>query len=1196
MNKPTFYDNIISSENLYKAIYAVDSYITEKNLLSAKDRRTLLYLRDKFSFTFNGLISQTIEECRNRLTKILNHNDILFDVEVYFKLKKFDPESENDAGHVEYRPMHTAPLIDQICMAALLIPLMFDDKDGKRELSELSQLIPTNFFGNIPSRKVSRLFVDWREKYSQYSKTVNAKSREYLRTHEYDSEISFDLKDFFPSIDPKYIFDFIYRRLSNRYSDEKPRGRKNGDGNFSDRECLKVVLTKLLYFSISKENLCGWETIYYKGNLNDLKQEGEPFFMTRGVAQGLPQSYFFGNLCMIEVAQEMKKIQKLNNSEAFFYVDDSVVFARDISKTNFKNIIDSLNEAVGKLRGSEADEPVLSENYLSFSKRIKYQIQFHPDGKSEICDIEDSFSGVGNLYLAEKPVYHGGWLNGSVDILDDNVSFKKLQALEHCIDNEIKYTRNRDEGKEVNIRDWKEIRLKWLYRYKRFFIFRKRVLQIRLQGFTEEVLAEFYRFFKEVIPFSSYSERRDDKTNISLLKKKMIEIFDSFEEDIMQSEIQLMFKEMPNEWKKTLRDDVSRFEQIVSSYGKDGSQTKLNSKYLYYTYVTSYLADDYGDIVDEYESLRKIIISNLPTYNTTQIINFLRRGDNSDRCSSFWYSLAPLRVMLDKKHAKNETDSATADAGNQISESSAPTFPCWASFIFYSSEDFRRRILNCYFSLLCNVPVNDSLAIVKTSIKPILYFELRILAYLRNRCCNTQNFFNFVRDIDEHDLNENMDVDLGILEALGIFRQRVSDPKLIDQLIQTHRLVRSLWHNGSKFLNSYTLHNQEHAVNLIKNVTKLINCIDFLNIKGYDYFLLFCACYLHDISMVIHPTVRQFCDSTSDSDEILSKWQKEIRILGGEIDKNLRLGQTTSAKVKEIRTKLARNLIAVFNDVFDFYEGKVRSQHAFASARYIRQWSRGMLSFISNADLQFIADVSESHGWDIAEIYNRKSKATDDLVSFKYMTILIRLADLLDLANDRIDYFLLKENHSQMNLTSLFHWISHLVTDRFELDVDFNSDKSNLHGDTIKEQIFLNIFLNSDLKAPVETEGESCKLYVPEFTHCSLKRLPVDNETYECMDFNLQDGNLTERRCKHCAAISTTHTSSNQKKRCPLVCLWMTKRHEWLFVEFARLSNYLNSVNSDLIDSSIHVRYIFKDVRDLDDEFRDDIIAYLSAR
>lgn len=45
-----------------------------------------------------------------------------------------------------------------------------------------------------------------------------------------------------------------------------------------------------------------------------------------------------------------------------------------------------------------------------------------------------------------------------------------------------------------------------------------------------------------------------------------------------------------------------------------------------------------------------------------------------------------------------------------------------------------------------------------------------------------------------------------------------------------------------------------------------------------------------------------------------------------------------------------------------------------------------------------IAKVSESHGWDSIHVYSLKSEAKEELVSIKYMMILIRMADLLDLA------------------------------------------------------------------------------------------------------------------------------------------------------------------------------------------------------
>lgn len=89
------------------------------------------------------------------------------------------------------------------------------------------------------------------------------------------------------------------------------------------------------------------------------------------------------------------------------------------------------------------------------------------------------------------------------------------------------------------------------------------------------------------------------------------------------------------------------------------------------------------------------------------------------------------------------------------------------------------------------------------------------------------------------------------MKVLEIYHSFVKDPVSIDKLIITHKYTCDVWKNGSKHLYFYTLHNQEHAIVLIQNIVKLIHAIDFLKISAIDYYILFLACYLHDISMVI---------------------------------------------------------------------------------------------------------------------------------------------------------------------------------------------------------------------------------------------------------------------------------------------------------------------------------------------------------
>lgn len=574
--------------------------------------------------------------------------------------------------------------------------------------------------------------------------------------------------------------------------------------------------------------------------------------------------------------------------------------------------------------------------------------------------------------------------------------------------------------------------------------------------------------------------------------------------------------------------------------------------------------------INEYEALSKIVRRTRPFRNSEKFINDIK--NKAPNSNDFWMLFPFL---------KNVIDGGTGDKFNADCE-----FPNWCGFIFRNSDNFKRKILNCCFSFACNILPGDNLSILRTDIKPIKYFELRVISMLRNIHMDIYDFFNFISTIDPSDLTERIDIDLGILEALGIFRQKIQNPKKIDKLIQTHRLVKSLWHNGSKFLNAYTLHNHEHAINLIKNVIRLVNNVDYLNLKSNDFFLLFNACYLHDISMVIHPNVALFNDSNTKADQLISKWFKRTLTFNEKIDYAFNSEKFNMKEIHRVRQDIGLSLVEAFHDIFDFFENKVRQPHAFESARCIRNWQDGMLSFLSELEVETIATISDSHGWDTTDVYGLKSSAKDELVSLKYMMILIRLADLLDMANDRIDYFLLKQNRSQMSPVSRYHWISHLITDKYELDVDYEANNdANLNERPITEHIHLDLFLNSEILAHTKINGKPCKGIKAEFIKCRKSKIPHKELEKRCLEFSFQpiDEPCNSQLCR----------IKNGYRSCPFLCLWMSDKHLWLFSELAKLKQYLNSVNSELIKSDITVRFFFNNNHKLDSEFFDDVKNHL---
>ena len=484
-------------------------------------------------------------------------------------------------------------------------------------------------------------------------------------------------------------------------------------------------------------------------------------------------------------------------------------------------------------------------------------------------------------------------------------------------------------------------------------------------------------------------------------------------------------------------------------------------------------------------------------------------------------------------------------------------------FVMKASAEYQRRILNVYFSEIMNVAPSDALAFTKTSARRLRYSELRILAYLRNQKFDLEVFEEFIEHIKENDISNQMGIDMGVMEVLNIFIRNVRKPEWVDTLIKTHRLTKGLWYNGSKFLNSYTLHNEEHAVTLITKSLELTNRIDYFELKGIDFYILFLACYLHDISMVIHPDLGRLSSENGKNMVLISELMEKMEY---EVSEFKRVDITDK---KNSRYKNAgRFLVDVFNKVYGYFETLVRDNHAKDSAKFIRDRSNSLLSYLEPTLLSFVAKVSESHGYDVMNVYGLKSRAKDDTISIKYLMILIRLADLLDVANDRVNYHLLRQNLKNLSETSKFHWISHLVTDKIELDTDYVTDEKAAMGDKpITETINLKLYLN-------------------------FKQLTVARKAMKCQGCQMVQG-------KNSLIIKIQggddRTMVCDENQCTVLCCWMMRKHEWLVKELGALKDYLFSVNNSLFKTEINFIINYRDEMKLDADMFDSVQDYLDA-
>ena len=385
----------------------------------------------------------------------------------------------------------------------------------------------------------------------------------------------------------------------------------------------------------------------------------------------------------------------------------------------------------------------------------------------------------------------------------------------------------------------------------------------------------------------------------------------------------------------------------------------------------------------------------------------------------------------------------------------------------------------------------------------------------------------------------------------NIFYSFVKEPVRIDNLIVTHKYICDVWKNGSKHLYFYTLHNQEHAIVLIQNIVKLINTIDFLKISSIDYYILFLACYLHDISMVKIPACDSFLLDTDKADELaktlLDSYNEEFN--KANLTKNVQGNDIDILSVKKY-------MLDSYRKIDNYFEEAVRSKHANDSAAEIRK--RSELNYLDTSMRELVAEVSEAHGADERDIYGIKSVASKQLISIKFDKILLRLADLLDMSSYRVSKPILYHNVEQMSEESAFHWISHLLTKGYSLRTEYEiTDNAHvLAPKNIIEKLVLEIPVNISQMSAL-TCGRTCK------------KVGIDRNRLSQQGIVLVCG----QECKD---------NGNQERNCNFLCKWFCVKNENLIKELAALKEYLNRNKNNYFKSAIEIRIKCNDRTSLD--------------
>ena len=988
-NELSICERLFSKQNIYLALYSVESYISNRELLDKEDKEELSRLKDKFD---EENIEKWIGKIQERLYQLIDDIHYLH-AKIFFKPKKYDIENDK----VIFRPLHSSSLLDQITAVAMLNILIYDfDADNKISMSNFSRLIPHNFYGNRVAYEPEKLFKPWQEQYKEYTSKANDYYKNFHDNGEYKWEVNLDLENFFPSINPICLYNYIVQQIPVEYSED-------------DKNMLCKILEKLIFVEIeklSKEDL----EIYLGGK----KHKSCKFAI--GLPQGLPQSYFLANLFMVEVEKFYKNILP---GEMVFYVDDSAVFTNAIKDVeDFGQKIKAVNETITAWMNGlyKNKNQFISSDLLSFvaEKIDLYGINIHPPGdKSTISNIADSKKGEIYIHCIGRETSKTAFdINTSFSDEESKILLNKIESILKVVNRELEQLdlELKDEQLTVEDKKYKESYKKKLVRYKKFFKYRYKDLQYREKSDTQSLQ-------KELLYDLKFLDDNSDKQN------SLSEFFEMYNEDTLGATIGFVLKamrEMGEEY-SVLIEKIIKLNRLL--FGKNNQ----NSSYLYVAYK-EYIERFQYEIseVSAYTTLKRLV------KERTSYVR--KKADN-----------------IKTNFVKNELKRIHGEY--PVKGIMGQKFYNTANLVITNSCEMQRRCINAVLSGLMQIEISDDAVLQKNNNRKITYSELRILIYLRNNHFTLEDFEkvkeDFVRDEYQHA------IDYSIIQVLGVFRTFVSVPAYIDNLILVHKYTCDVWKNGSKHLYFYTLHNQEHAVDLIQNSLKIIRAIDYIDISKNDYYVLFIACYLHDISMVTFPDLDSIQSGGFESNKIYSDFVKDIC-------EELKNSNLAKRPVKKL-------LKEYYLKVDSFYEKLVRDNHARNSAAEIR--NRHELSFIDSALREIVAEVSEAHGYNVNDIYKIKSTASLRLWSQKFTKIILRLADLLDMSNYRVSALVLNHNLDNMGDTSRFHWLSHLVTTGYEIETDYYLDKDKkvnfLEKNSIVEKIIFRVDVELDRKSVV---------------------------------------------------------------------------------------------------------------------------------
>ena len=554
--------------------------------------------------------------------------------------------------------------------------------------------------------------------------------------------------------------------------------------------------------------------------------------------------------------------------------------------------------------------------------------------------------------------------------------------------------------------------------------------------------------------------------------------------------------------------------------------TLENSVYDYEIYVHNNKFEFKGT-ADKY---KKLDSNNISVYEKIKVLhNLIKYWKNEKKCKKY---INPAYLMLDNIYVNIDEDGKYIHIINNISK-------------FYTDYEvhqfsipYKQYFLK-FFMKLFNCEDNN--IIVNKKGRALKFWEYRILAYLHNKGFNVDNFLEMIDELLEQYDYFNHDVDINFERIRLIVDNKLKTVSDKDAIIQLHYFVQCIWKNGSRDLTYYTLHNQEHSVELIQNYMNLNKQIlSKLSLNRDETFILFAACYLHDIGMLKGLTKKE--KFNINNKKIIEYYNKILK----------KSTLSDAVKIENVLTKFYE-----INDLTNvLIEDIVRGEHAIRSSIEIQNDHNLPLS---DLEKKYVAEVSYNHMKSTDEIYGLQNKKLfrRKNIDIRKISMWLRLLDLTDITKYRVTQEVFDRYFDRMSIVSRFHWIKHLCIDDLKITVkqDKKGEGTSLGCLKVTFQILMNyIPLNEKI-------DKLC-----EKSDCDSKA------NMECYKFSKDIKGRVYKRDK----------GLKREKYCDLRCAFFNE-FKFFDLELEAINNYEKLYNEEI---EFDIEYVRNE-----DSVRDDFLA-----